>query len=132
MDEQQHYIRRINQHNHDLARRNGELYTALQQAAPEVAAAFTPLNDYPQRYLLIDKIIGKLGSIYNAFHEHHTNSDDSAFYPIADQLADLEDTIDLYKPLHDYWIEVAHERQKRTDQAAKRHATREHNLGIAG
>lgn len=117
MNEQDHYIRRMNQHNEDLRRRNGELYRALEKADPDAAAKLTPLADYPTRYCRIDKIISTLGMVY----ENDLNLADA-----------IERLYDHYAELESYWLNVEAERARRAERAAAAKATREARKLVEG
>ena len=124
MNEKDHYIHRMNQVNEDLRRRNGELYVALTEADPAKAAYYTPIggsdkHNIDSRYIKIDRIITSLA---NAYHRNHNNTLN------AEDLIDVANTaLDHYQELHNYWIDVETERERRRKEAEKKAATRRAN-----
>lgn len=112
INEKDHYIRRMNTYNHELRRRNGELYEALRTIDPATAEALTPIADFDTRYVRIDRIV-------EAVHKLSDPGNDAE-----DDYYLLQELYELYDEYKNYWQHVAEERTTRKERAAKAVAAR--------
>lgn len=132
--EQTSYIRRLEQVNDTLRRRNGELADALRKVAPDLMengnrinnGKLDPLTSFPTRYNVLDKLITHAAEVAIAWRDNkrlfHNNGEIEQMDP--ELLDDLTNSVNLYE---NYWEAVALERTKRAEATKKRQMARNKN-----
>lgn len=106
--DQNSYIRKLEQVNDDLKRRNGELYAVLQEN--DLHVPLTPIDNFPTRYELLDRIV--------------TTAVELSAVCTDELLEQLRETVDKHS---NYWQHVQAERQRRAEAGKRAAAKRAEN-----
>lgn len=108
-----HYIRRLEQSNHTLRTRNGELYEALKHADPTAATNLTPIDSWPSHYNLLDNLITTAATTATTHREGK---------PVSKLLDELTTAVEANA---NYWNDVTNEISRRQATTIRARIARE-------
>lgn len=120
--DQNHYIRKLEQVNEDLRRRNGELFAVLQEN--DLHVPLTPIDNFPTRYELLDRIVSVAVEAASNWKQYSHKDDPLIGYGLDSTLDDLQRAVDKHS---NYWQHVQAERDKRALAGKKAAAARKEN-----
>lgn len=119
---QNDYIRKLEQVNDNLRRRNGELYAVLQEN--DLHVPLTPIDNFPTRYELLDRIVSVAVETASNWKQHHHKDEPLVGYGLDSTLDDLQRAVDKHS---NYWQHVQAERDKRAAAGKRAAAKRAEN-----